>query len=648
MLPALHVPGTLKTYRMKIDIGDQDAAVWREKLEADFPDHDWRVRGTDRVVPGLQNVIARMETLLLLVSLGTLLIAGICVSNTVSTFLRTRINAIAMLKSLGMSAVKIRMSYLLIAQVFVVAGIVLGMPLGMFCQWLLVEFLAAQLPFVVEFTVSPLNMLLIPTIMLVSAWIFTIRPLHIFSKVSPTALFALSTGYVIMNEKMPRAGLYEAVFFSCALIGLLLLVAADRLFLLYFTTGGIAALLLFRLLAHGLTILIGKIRSRRSEITIALRLVARSGAQISTAAVSLGIGLSALLTFALTEANFNNQLTATLNAETPAYYLAGMQPGDEAKIRSALIGDLLQDNSQLLVIPILRAQITHLNKVPVDEIDAPESIDWIIHGNRYITWATDQTKQWSGASEVSTGEPWEQDNRQLLVSFDAEAAEGFGLEIGNTIDISILGQSYQVTIANLRNIDWTTFDVNFAMVLSGGPWQNVPHGYLGSVRTINGDHFAFQRQIVSIAPSITPIRTESVVNTATGLLRKVGILLNIITLAAVVSGVIVLSVAIAEGRHRRAHDSIVLRLLGISRSALSAIFSTEFLVIASLAALPSLLVALLASYSVTTFVLELPWSVAWLAVATIIPATLIIILTLGYIGTRKLIANPPLDMLRNE
>lgn len=643
----LNLPGTLKTNRIKVDIGDQDAAVWRENLNSAFPDNGWRVRGINRVVPGLQDVIGRMETLLLLVSLGTLLIAGICVGNTVSTFLRTRINSIAMLRSLGMPAGTIRIAYWQVTMIFVIAGIAAGMPIGMFCQWLIVDFLSSQLPFKVDFAFSVLNLTLVLLIMLVSAWIFTIRPLHTFSNASPISLFSLSGGDALVEEKLPRSGWYEMVITNCVLIALLLLASADRIFLLYFTAGGIAALLLFRLLAHGVLLIVNKIKLRRRTINIGLRLVARNSVQVSTAAVSLGIGLSALLTFALTEANFNNQLTKTLNTETPAYYFAGMQPADEQNIRTAA-GEWFADDSDFLAIPTLRAKITHFNKVSVDEIDAPEDIDWIIRGDRYITWTDDQVNKWTGASKVSEGEPWGTENNWQLVSFDAEAAEGFGLEIGDKVDVLINGQSFELTVANLRAIDWSTFDVNFAMVLSDGPWDEIPHGYLGSVRKIQGDHFQFQRQVVNIAPSVTPIRTETIVESATGLLRKVGILLNIITLTAIVSGIMVLAVAIAEGRHRRAHDSVVLRLLGTSQSVLSNLFNIEFLVIAVLTVLPGLLVAVIASYSVTSLILHLAWATDWTTAAAIVSSTLLIVLGLGYLSTRQLITNPPLNMLRNE
>lgn len=648
-LPAtgLEQPGVLKSARIRVDIGSRDAVAWRQQLNKTYPESDWRVRGTDRVVPGLQNLLGRMETLLLLVSLGTMLIAGTCVGNTVSMYLRSRTTSIAVLRSLGMPAARIRLSYWLVTMLFVLAGGLLGLPAGLLCQQVVLEFLSGHLPFEVTSSFSYRNTVLVPVIALLVAWIFASRPLHIFSRVSPTTLFSLSSGQAIVAQRMPPSAWLEMAVPGSLLALALVFAATDKMFLLYFGVGGALATLLFRLLAVLMVKLLSKARPNDVAKKIALRSITRGSDQIIAASVSLGIGLTALLTFSLTEANFNHQLNANLAIKSPDYYLAGLQPGDVGKLRTATAA-WLPTKDDFRTLPIHRARITHLNNVPVDEIDPPENFGWIIRGDRFITWARDPANQWTGTSRVFEGEEWGPDDDRLLVSFDMEAAKAFGLTIGDPIAIRILGKDYQVTIANLRRIEWSSFDVNFVMVLSDGPWEDEPHGLLGSVRNISGNHFDYQRKVVEIAPSVTPIRTKTIVASVTKLISKIGLLLNLITLTATVAGVFVLAAAIAEGRHRRAHDSIVLRIIGTSRTVLTSVFRMEFLVIAALAAVPSLVVATLAAYSVTHLLLGLPWRTDWLTALTVMASTLAIVLLLGTLNTMRLVRTPPLMLLRND
>ena len=639
--------GALKSSRIKVDVGARDKVAWRQAAKDSFPESTWRIRGTDRVVPGLQDMIDRMETMMLLVSLGTMLISGICVGNTVSTYLRARMNSIAVLKSLGMPAREIRAAYLIVSLQFVLLGSILGIPLGFVGERAIIEVLSGRLPFEVVSQFSLLNLAIVPSIAILTAWIFAVRPLRTFCAVNPTSLFSLSAGHAPMEQRAGKEAIAEIAIPSLALLGLLVLVAGDRLFLLYFALGGAAAAGLFKLLANGMIRIAAKARPRNASAKIALRAVARSGGQVGAAAASLGVGLSTLLTFSLTEANFDNRLTETLANKTPEYYLVGMQPGDAEKIRAATTAWLPTPDA-LVELPMMRGSVTHLNNVPVDEIEAPDDVDWIIESERRFTWAKDQTSQWTGSSRVSDGDPWDSGNEELLVSFDAHAAEQFDIGIGDPVGFNVDGVEYDLTIANLRSIDWSTFDVNFAMVLSDGPWSGAPHGFLGSVRDLTGDHHAFQREVIRNAPSITPIRTKTIVESVTGLLERIGILLNMVTLTATVSGILVLAAAIAEGRHRREHDSIVLRMLGTPHSVLSRIFQIEFAVIASLASLPALGVAMTASYLITDLLLELPWALDWSNAGSVLLATILTVMAMGTASTMRLVRTPPLAILRNE
>lgn len=643
----LNLPGALRSELVRIDLGGEDPEQWLARLDENFPSSAWRVRTPERAVPGLQRMINRMETLLMLISLGTMMIAGICLGSTMRAHLRSKLNSVAVLKSLGMPARQIRSSHLLVAMCFTLAGALIGLPLGYLGQDVMVEILSVRLPVPLESALSVRTVLLALAITILCANIFIAVPLHSFAATNPVRLFSLSSGHLAGAEKFPP-GSWKRVAPSVVLLGALLgATATDRMFFLWFGLGGALTVALFHLLAGALARLAAAARPRGAAMKIALRTMSRSRGNIASATVALGVGLTALLTLALTQTNFERNLEQRLQTEVPPFYLVGMQPGDIERIRAATAGQLqAQDLKQM---PVLRARITSLNGLPVSELEGERASHWAVRGDRYVTWSSNPQRDWRGGGTVSEGgwwKPGEKNNPQ--VSFGAETARELGLKLGDKVGIDILGIKAEIPITSLREIDWASFDVNFMMILSDGPWTALPHGFMGSVRRLSGDEDTFQRKLVAAAPNVTPIRTRIIVEEANKLLAKIGQLLSALTFAAIVSGLLVLAAAIAEERHRRAHDSVVLRLIGISRSMLAAVFRFEFAAVACLAALPALATAAIASKAISSWLLELDWSLDWSTALSVLCATLAAVGLMGAASTARLIRSPPLSLLRNE
>ena len=61
-----------------------------------------------------------------------------------------------------------------------------------------------------------------------------------------------------------------------------------------------------------------------------------------------------------------------------------------------------------------------------------------------------------------------------------EAADDFGLDIGDSVSASVLGRE-TATIANLREIDWQSFQINFVFVLTPGCLM-LPHSWIATTR----------------------------------------------------------------------------------------------------------------------------------------------------------------------
>ena len=133
---------------------------------------------------------------------------------------------------------------------------------------------------------------------------------------------------------------------------------------------------------------------------------------------------------------------------------------------------------------MLRGRITRLKGVPVGEIAVPAEFAWVLQGDRGITWA----------AEPPPGDPARRGrvvaagpSGPLLVSFDAEIAAGFGLRLGDTVTVNVLGRELTAEIASLREVDWGQLGINFVMVFSPGRLQSAPQMALATVHVPPGE-----------------------------------------------------------------------------------------------------------------------------------------------------------------
>ena len=116
---------------------------------------------------------------------------------------------------------------------------------------------------------------------------------------------------------------------------------------------------------------------------------------------------------------------------------------------------------------------------PVSEVKVPPDARWVVEGDRGVTYSAMRP----AGAEVVEGQWWAPDYRgPQLVSYDAALAHSFGLGIGDTITVNVLGRDIEARIASLRRIEWQTLAINFVFVFSPGTLDKAPHTFLAVKR----------------------------------------------------------------------------------------------------------------------------------------------------------------------
>ncbi|NIQ09664.1 MAG: permease, partial [Gammaproteobacteria bacterium] len=110
--------------------------------------------------------------------------------------------------------------------------------------------------------------------------------------------------------------------------------------------------------------------------------------------------------------------------------------------------------------PTLRGRITAIDGTPVNLAQVAKEVRWAIRGDRFLSYATEMPSD----TKIIAGEWWPEDySGEPQVSLTADLGKGFDVTVGDTLTVNILGRDVTATISSLREVDWSTLDLNFAL-----------------------------------------------------------------------------------------------------------------------------------------------------------------------------------------
>lgn len=642
----LEQPGSLIRYHYRIKlVPGTDVTAWIARLNEAFPEAGWRVRALDDAAPNIQRFVDRVGLFLTLVGLTALLVGGVGVGNAVRSFLNQRTATIATLKCLGAPTATIFATYMMQVTVLAAFGIVIGLVIGGLGPALAVPLLGDSLPVEARVGFFPEPLALAAAFGMLTTLVFALWPLAKASSVPAATLFR-----DLLNPVTGRPGPKMAIALAVSalsLVGLAVLTADQPVIALAFVLGSVATLLAFRGAASGAMALARRMpRPRDMRIALALSNLYRPGAPTGSVIVSLGLGLTVLITVAMIEGNLSKQVSETFRGEAPGYYFIDVQPDQIDSFRETL--DQFDGLQRYDTVPMLRGRITALAGTPVEEIEPHPEVAWMLRGDRGITWSRTPPVQ---GSALVAGDWWPEDYNDVsrpLVSFDAEAAEYFGLGIGDTIQVNVLGRDVEAEIYNLREIDWATLGINFIMIFSPGLIESAPQMFIATAYLDADREVALERVVTDLYPNVSAIRVKEVLEGVDQILQNLATAVTAIAGIAILAGVLVLAGAVAAGQGRRIYDAVVLKVLGATRQDVLMAYLLEFGVLGLVTATIAGLVGSLAAFIVIDQVMQAEWIFVPEAALLTVGVALLATLSLGFLGTWSALGRKAAPLLRNE
>ena len=644
-------PGSLVEWAYRVRINENRPATTLEifnslkAIDEKFPDAGWRLRTRNSAAPGLVSNIRRFAQFLTLVGITGLIVGGVGVANAVRSFLETKLKVIASFKSVGASGDFVFLVYLLQILMLAGIGISIGIVIGAIVPAVLTTLLATILPIPAEFAIYPSQLSLGVIYGFLTALAFALWPLGRAHDIPATALFRDSirtdrpkprTRYIVFTILTILALCWIAISNSRDTILALFYIGASLI--AYTTLIGIAQIIKF--VASRFPLL------KSTSARLAIANIHRPGSLTSSVVLSLGLGLTLLVTMTLIDGNIRGYLAGSLAQNAPSFFFIDIQNEELPEFQEYVEGtvpEAIFENA-----PMLRGRIIEVKDKPAYEVRATGDGSWALRGDRGITYSATLPSN----STLVEGEWWEEDHEgDYLVSMESEVAEGIGVKIGDTITVNVLGKRFKATIANLRKVEWRSMAINFVLVFSPNTFEKAPHAHLATVTWEEDSTFeqeqSLHRAVAREFPTVTTVNVKNAINQVNELLSQLAWAIRGVSSITLIASILVLGGALAAGHQNRVYDSVVLKTLGATRSKLLFAYILEYLVLGTATAFFAVIVGAIAAWFVIVEIMDGEFTFFLTTALLAVVVALVLTVGFGLIGTWRVLGEKAAPVLRN-
>lgn len=645
------LPGLFTQYGYKIQLNEGDYRTVQPIVQAHFAsDPTWKVESPYDAAGDLSRLYDLFVRFLLIVGLSSLLVGGIGISNAVNAYIGERQKAIATLRSLGATGARIMVHFFvqigLLSVVGILLGLVIGAALTAAALPLLGNILAVELPPSVHFP----SLLTAFGFGVLAAFGFSFLPLVNARSMKPAMLFR-TVGTSVQSLKATTY-LEPGVFLPLIITALLMLGLAyyttqDFWLVLWYTVGVVAAFLVLRFAGVALQWLLRLLPAMPSPLLRnAFRGIYRPGSPAPVVIMSLGLGLAMLLVIIILTANVRDQLTGQVVKDAPTFVATDLFDDEVITLGEFLDAGGL--TTQYLHSPMIRAAVTKINGVPSAELRDRTDITGEA---QYFIGAEEILMTWSDVlpdnSSITAGEWWPADYEgPALVSLKDDVASSLGLKPGDTIEMTLFGETIEAKVANTRNFQFQT-GLNYLVTASPGTFADFPGTNLAIIKAAEGREKDLERALARQYSDITFIPVGEALNQAAEILGQLSIAVNIVGGLAVVNGLLVLAGTMAAGRKQRESDAVVNKVLGATRGNVVRVFAVEYALLGAFAALLATGVGIAGALGIMRAAgMDLGFSVDLTLIAGVMVGAVVLTIATGAATTWSALSTRPAQYLR--
>ena len=637
-VPATRViqPGSRIGYRLLLAGDDRALSDYREQFREQFIGK-YRWQSIRESSPSIGSALDRAESFLLLGGLLAVILAGIAVALSANRYAKRHYDHVSVLKTLGATPVEIQWGYFGVLTVLGVGGVVLGLLLGTGIHLGIVQLLATYLPANLPLPgTRPLWLGAATGFICLIA--FALPPLLALKNISPMRAVRRELSVTTTS------GLVTYGLGTCGALTLLVWYSNSLWLTFWALAGGFIVCLVFGIIA---TLLLrgGRLAGMQagSLWRLALAGLQRRRRENVAQIMIFGLAIMLLLILVLIRTSLLDEWRQQIPENAPNHFVMNVTRDQVGPMQT-----LLEEHTDYegTLFPMMRGRIEAVNDTPVRDYQRRNRSEDRggprLSSERNLTWTNEPPPN----NKMVTGSWWPKDTQESLVSIEQGYAFGWGLRVGDELTFDLGGLKVVAKVANIRSVEWDSLRPNFFIIFSEAALADVPATYMTSFY-LSPDRKRFLNDILSNYPTITVIEVDELINQVQQIVSRVTQAVELVLVLVLGAGALVLIASIQASRDQRMKEHALIRTLGGSRRLIAGSLASEFSILGLFAGVVAVVGAEITVYALESQVFEMPYQARpWFWLVGPLLGTLIVV-TVGYLGTRSLISAPPATILRD-
>ena len=590
----------------------------------------------------LSRVIDNFSNFLNLISVSAMIIAGIGISNTLLSFVNQSNTSIAVKKSIGFSSSFIQTMYFYEIILILILTSVIAYLIGVFSPLLANELLPKSLGIDLQPTFSLIGYLNILFIGLLVVLIFSIPSLYSISEIKAASLFRNTFQPVSLNFSWKNITLLSVL--AVILTAYFVFQTEQKFYtILYFLAFFITMLIFYGVSKLLIRLIRSSYKFSSNSYRIAYRNIVSKKSLAPIMTISLGIGLTLLLTLSFVANNLKQEISDSIPSMAPDLFFVSIDKDIQGDLQSFIEG--VDPNVELEFSPMASASFISLNGIPIEEIVTESNRSaWVVRGDRRISWSEKPKPD----NPIVEGEWWEPGNEdEMFISMDSRAAYDLGMKINDKITLNLLGRDVTGIVKNFREVDYRDISINFAIIINKAFANKLPYEYVGTLKSELPSSEILEA-VVDQFPNVSAIKIDRILSQVSGVLNKIFIAVTVISLIVIIIGLIVIVSAVMVQTTFRRYNNLIYKILGVDFPTILKAMTMEFAIIYGTLIFFATSVAVISSYLVVENALQLTWQFDFGLTLWILLSTALVSFVFILLANRSIFSPKVYPLIRNE
>lgn len=359
--------------------------------------------------------------------------------------------------------------------------------------------------------------------------------------------------------------------------------------------------------------------------------------------LAFGLALMAMAVIALVRTDLLSSWREQLPDDAPNHFVFNVQPDDVPALAAFFQTHSIRTQP---LYPLVRGRLVEVNGKPVTQAvtkeDGSEEANAALRRDLNLTWAATLPSD----NAVVQGAWWGAPAAPGSVSVEEKLAERLGIRPGDALGFAIAGAMLDARVTNIRRVKWESFHPNFFMIFTPGTLDSYPATYMTSFY-VTPQQKPLLAALVRQFPAATVLELDQFLDQIRSIVQQASLAVELVLLFVLAAGFAVLYAALASSLDERFYEGALLRTFGASRWQLRRSHLAEFVTLGVLAGFLAAIGTEAIAYVLYTRVFDIAYTVKW-PVWIIAPlAGGALIGAAGFIGTRRVVEQSPLAVLRD-